>query len=65
MIEPALLDVIAQEVRQCFLEEDAPAYLEVLQAGLQQSIPELVDYTSLRRAAHSLKGERDWHKSLV
>lgn len=55
MIEPAFLDAIAQEVRQCFLEEDAPTYLEVLQTGLQQS-QELVDYPSLRRAAHSLKG---------
>lgn len=56
-LDPASLDAIAQEVRQCFLEEDAPAYLEALQTGLQQfSQGQVVDYPALRRAAHSLKG---------
>ncbi len=48
-----MLASLAQEARQCFLEEDAPDYLATLQQGLSQPDP---DYNALMRAAHSLKG---------
>ena len=35
-LDPSMLAAIAEEARQCFLEEDAPVYLQVLQQGLQQ-----------------------------
>ncbi|MGC9502334.1 response regulator [Baaleninema sp.] len=56
-LDPAVLEAIAQEARQCFLEEDAPGYLDALQQGLRQmaeGIPP--DYRALMRAAHSVKG---------
>ncbi len=53
-IDPDLLESIAQEARQCFLEEDAPEYLATLQSNL--TTPEAIDYGSVLRAAHSLKG---------
>ncbi|MGK7901456.1 MAG: response regulator [Hormoscilla sp.] len=54
-IDPAVLEAIAQEAKQSFLEEDAPGYLETLQEGLQQ-IDGSPDYKVLMRAAHSVKG---------
>jgi chemotaxis protein histidine kinase CheA/CheY-like chemotaxis protein len=53
-IDPELLQSIAQEARQCFLEEDAPGYLATLQEQLQG--PGTIDYPLVLRAAHSLKG---------
>ncbi len=53
-IDPAILLAISQEARQCFLEEDAPLYIETLQTGMQPG--SVVDYPALLRAAHSLKG---------
>jgi len=55
-IDPAVLEAIAQEAKQSFLEEDAPGYLETLQQGLQQIIDGSPDYKVLMRAAHSVKG---------
>ena len=56
-IDPAILEAIAQEARQSFLEEDAPGYLEALQQGLEQIIDgKTPDYKVLMRAAHSVKG---------
>lgn len=56
-LDPAVLASIAEEARQCFLEEDAPVYLEALQQGLQQlSSGDSPDYKALMRAAHSVKG---------
>lgn len=56
-LDPSVLQSITQEARQCFLEEDAPGYLKVLQQGLdrlaQNRSP---DYQVLMRAAHSIKG---------
>ncbi|MEN9204256.1 MAG: response regulator [Thermostichales cyanobacterium SZTDM-1c_bins_54] len=52
-LDPQMLATLAQEARQCFLEEDAPDYLATLQRGLGQPNP---DYGALMRAAHSLKG---------
>ena len=54
-LDPKVLASITQEARQCFLDEDAPEYLQTLIEGLQQR--DLApDFTSLLRAAHSLKG---------
>ncbi|MDX2271678.1 MAG: response regulator [Cyanobacteriota bacterium] len=53
-LDPLLLQNIAQEARQCFLEEDAPSYLEALQKALRT--PQNIDYAAIMRAAHSLKG---------
>ncbi len=53
-IDPELLQSIAQEARQCFLEEDAPGYLATLQEQLQTEVA--IDYPLVLRAAHSLKG---------
>lgn len=51
------LDDILQEVRHCFLEEDAPGYLQSLVQGVQALYQgQAVDYESLLRATHSLKG---------
>ena len=53
-LDPAILAAITAEARQCFLEEDAPEYLQMLEQGVQdRSNP---DYNALLRAAHSLKG---------
>ncbi|ELS02994.1 chemotaxis protein histidine kinase-like protein [Xenococcus sp. PCC 7305] len=54
-LDPAVLASITQEARQCFLDEDAPEYLQTLIEGLQQQANS-PDFTSLLRAAHSLKG---------
>ena len=53
-LDPAILAAITAEARQCFLDEDAPEYLQMLELGIQdRSDP---DYNTLLRAAHSLKG---------
>ena len=62
-LDPNVLASITQEARQCFLDEDAPEYLQTLIEGLQQrdrgsasEADRSPDFTSLLRAAHSLKG---------
>ncbi|RMG12649.1 MAG: hybrid sensor histidine kinase/response regulator [Cyanobacteria bacterium J055] len=56
-LDPGVLQSITQEARQCFLEEDAPGYLEVLQQGLDRLAHDRSpDYQALMRAAHSIKG---------
>ncbi|AHB87423.1 chemotaxis signal transduction system histidine kinase CheA [Thermosynechococcus sp. NK55a] len=56
------LDAITQEARHCFLYEDAPEYLLLLEQWAEEVIsnPErhytAEDYNRLMRAAHSLKG---------
>ncbi len=55
--DPALLESITQEARQCFLEEDAPGYLAALQQGVEQIASHgKPDFKILMRAAHSIKG---------
>ncbi|MGK7874995.1 MAG: response regulator [Xenococcaceae cyanobacterium] len=54
-LDAATLALITQEARQCFLDEDAPEYLQILEGGLQNRNGS-ADFTSLLRAAHSLKG---------
>ena len=53
-LDPAILAAITAEARQCFLDEDAPEYLQMLESGFQDR--DNPDYTALLRAAHSLKG---------
>ena len=53
-LDPAILAAITAEARQCFLEEDAPEYIQMLESGFQDRTNP--DYTALLRAAHSLKG---------
>ncbi|MEL7007451.1 MAG: response regulator [Cyanobacteria bacterium J06588_4] len=53
-LDPAILAAITAEARQCFLEEDAPEYIEMLGAGIQNRAEP--DFNALLRAAHSLKG---------
>ena len=53
-LDPAILAAITAEARQCFLDEDAPEYLEMLKTGIQDRANP--DFTALFRAAHSLKG---------
>ncbi|MBC6419694.1 MAG: Hpt domain-containing protein [Prochloron sp. SP5CPC1] len=52
-LDQATLQSITQEVRQCFLELDAPEYMKILERGLENRDG---DFKSLLRAAHSLKG---------
>ncbi|MEY2857712.1 MAG: hypothetical protein RLZZ74_2024, partial [Cyanobacteriota bacterium] len=53
-LDPAILAAITAEARQCFLDEDAPEYLDMLRTGIQdRNNP---DFNGLLRAAHSLKG---------
>ncbi|NCO74697.1 MAG: response regulator [Cyanobacteria bacterium] len=66
MLDSISLAAIAQEARNCFLEEDAPEYLAILRKGIlelkellnpdnpQKNLSEL--YQELGRAAHSIKG---------
>ncbi len=54
-LDPSILAAITEEARQCFLDEDAPEYLQMLEDGIQKS-DRAADFTSLLRAAHSLKG---------
>ncbi|MEY2830911.1 MAG: hypothetical protein RLZZ574_169, partial [Cyanobacteriota bacterium] len=53
-LDPAILAAITAEARQCFLDEDAPEYIEMLKTGIQDRANP--DFTALFRAAHSLKG---------
>ena len=53
-LDPAILAAITAEARQCFLDEDAPEYLQMLEQGLDDRANP--DFTLLLRAAHSLKG---------
>ena len=53
-LDPEILAAITAEARQCFLDEDAPEYLQMLENGIQDRVNP--DYTELLRAAHSLKG---------
>ena len=53
-LDPAILAAITAEARQCFLDEDAPEYLQMLETGIQDRAAP--DYNALLRAAHSLKG---------
>lgn len=62
VLDTASLDLINQEVRNCFLYEDVPDYLAALEQDLQQlgqadtSWNLKPIYTRLMRTAHSLKG---------
>ena len=53
-LDPAILAAITAEARQCFLDEDAPEYIEMLQSGIKDRAEP--DFNALLRAAHSLKG---------
>ncbi len=53
-LDPAILAAITAEARQCFLDEDAPEYLQMLEEGSSDRANP--DFTALLRAAHSLKG---------
>ncbi len=53
-LDPDILAAITAEARQCFLDEDAPLYLQMLAKGFQDQ--NNVDFTALLRAAHSIKG---------
>ena len=53
-LDPAILAAITAEARQCFLDEDAPEYLQLLEQGCQDR--DRPDFNALLRAAHSLKG---------
>ncbi|MBL1210705.1 response regulator [Geminocystis sp. GBBB08] len=66
MLDSVSLAAIAQEARNCFLEEDAPEYLQILREGIIQ-LKKLINdkksseklahlYKELGRAAHSIKG---------
>ena len=55
-LNPAKLDAILKEARACFLYEDAPDYLAILEQGIQQQFDGNTEYAALMRAAHSLKG---------
>ncbi len=54
-LDPNILAAITEEARQCFLDEDAPEYLQALQFGVKQERQSL-DFTPMLRAAHSIKG---------
>ena len=62
LLAPIDLEAIAQESRNCFLYEEAPDYLVILEQGITQlgnpkAIINLDDqYQKLIRVAHSLKG---------
>jgi len=57
------MDAIEQEVRLCFIQEDAPEYVELLEQGILalnvnkgEVEPESSEWRGLLRAVHSLKG---------
>ncbi len=68
VLDTASLKAILLEARSCFLYEDAPDYLIMLEQGMQKLVafarspasvkPEEIEqeYTVLMRAAHSIKG---------
>ena len=53
-LDPAILAAITAEARQCFLDEDAPEYIEMLSDGIANRAEP--NFNALLRAAHSLKG---------
>ncbi len=61
-LDAASLEAITQEIRACFLYEDAPDQLAILEGGIRQLSAQdatnnlQAEYTALMRAAHSLKG---------
>ncbi len=61
-LDAASLEAITQEIRACFLYEDAPDQLAVLEGGIRQLSAQdatnnlQAEYAALMRAAHSLKG---------
>lgn len=59
-LDAASLEAITQEIRTCFLYEDAPDQLSVLDMGIRKFYSSDqtsdLDYPTLMRAAHSLKG---------
>ncbi len=60
-LNAAELDAITQEARLCFLQEDAPEYLAMLEQGVQELAdtgqrPSTEMFGNLMRAAHTLKG---------
>lgn len=68
VLDAVSLDAILQEARSCFLYEDAPDYLTMLEQGMQRLTTFAAsptpatereikhEYTVLMRAAHSIKG---------
>ncbi|MGF1488712.1 MAG: response regulator [Prochloraceae cyanobacterium] len=54
-IDLETLAQITEEARECFLTEDAPEYLQMLEEGLERGKDE-ADLVEMMRAAHSLKG---------
>lgn len=54
-LDAATLAAMTQEARICFLDEDAPEYLQTLETGLQHR-HNSPNFTELLRATHSLKG---------
>lgn len=62
VLDAASLEAITQEIRTCFLYEDAPDHLTILEQGIHQlrsfdgSTNLQAEYAALMRAAHSLKG---------
>jgi len=60
-LNAADLDAITREARLCFLQEDAPEYIGMLEQGVQalsqnRQPPNAATYVELMRAAHTLKG---------
>lgn len=62
VLDAASLEAITQEIRNCFVYEDAPDHLAILEQGISQlrssndSTNLQSEYADLMRAAHSLKG---------
>lgn len=75
MLDSISLAAIAQEARNCFLEEDAPEYLNILKVGIielkelfnhQKNPQKLANlYKELARAAHSIKGGAGMAEMLI
>lgn len=75
MLDSISLAAIAQEARNCFLEEDAPEYLQILGEGIiklkeliydKNASATLVNlYKELARAAHSIKGGAGMTEMLI
>ncbi len=56
VLDTAYLDAIVQEARSCFLYEDAPDYLAILEQGMQRLLLASCDPTEGNNAS-ALKGE--------
>lgn len=54
-LDEVTLAAMTQEARQCFLDEDAPNYLQILENEIKQGCQQ-ADFTQILRASHSLKG---------